>query len=202
MQTTGVGSSTTTAQTTAVERGVDSMSSDDFFKLLVTELQNQDPLKPAETADMLTQVAQIRSIQNSKDLTEALDSLAQSQHLAGTSDLLGKFVTAQVPNDDGTVTETTGVVTGVRYASDGGVILELDSGQTVNAQHVVKVQANESADSKASTAQTKAVQQQAASAVDQTKQSAAKAVTTDPAASQKQAWQPFSWLKLDGAFQL
>lgn len=201
MLTTGVSSSSHTNQATAVERGVDSMSSDDFFRLLVTELQNQDPLKPAETSDMLTQVAQIRSIQNSKNLTDALDSLAKSQHLAGTSDLLGKFVTAQVPNDDGTLTETTGVVTGVRYASDGGVVLELDSGQTVNAQHVVKVQASETADNKASTAQTKVVTQQAAGAVDQTKQSAAKAPTTDQAAAQ-QIWRPFSWLKLDGAFQL
>lgn len=201
MLTTGVSSSSHANQAIAVERGVDSMSSDDFFRLLVTELQNQDPLKPAETSDMLTQVAQIRSIQNSKSLTDALDSLAKSQHLAGTSDLLGKFVTAQVPNDDGTLTETTGVVTGVRYASDGGVVLELDSGQTVDAQHVVKVQASESADDQASTAQTKVVTQQAAGAVAQTKHSAAKVLTTDQAAAQQQ-WRPFSWLKLDGAFQL
>ena len=40
----------------APRRDVKSLQSEDFFKLLITELQQQDPLEPSKTEDMIGQV--------------------------------------------------------------------------------------------------------------------------------------------------
>lgn len=130
-----------TAAATGVrrERGISSMKSEDFFKMLVTELRQQDPFEPAKTADMIGQVSQIRSIELSTALTGSLEQLSQQQRTAGASELLGKYVTASVPGADGRPSEVSGVVTGVRFNPDGTAVLELDSGASVMAAHVTRV---------------------------------------------------------------
>ena len=137
---------TTSTTTTKTDQGLASLQSEDFFKILVTELQQQDPFEPAKTADMIGQVSQIRSIELSKNLTDALTQLTQQQHTAGTGELLGKFVTATVHGEDGSEAEISGIVTGVRFGSDGAAVLELDTGQTVLAADVTRIAAAETLD--------------------------------------------------------
>ena len=43
---------------------------DDFLKLMIAELQNQDPLDPMENSEMLQQLSQMRSIGATDKLTE------------------------------------------------------------------------------------------------------------------------------------
>lgn len=121
------------------ERGVSQMTSGDFFKLLVTELQQQDPLEPTKTADMISQVSQIRSIELSHQLTTTLEQLTRQQRTAGASELLGKLVEATALSPDGTLTTIAGVVTAVRFGADGVALLELDSGEVVRAAAVTRV---------------------------------------------------------------
>src|SRR5438094_579914 len=106
--TTAVSPSATSAATaqtstpqTRQDRGVGSLKSADFFKIMITELQQQDPMQPSKTSDMISQVTQIRSIELSGKLTDTLDQLAAQQRTAGTSELLGKYVSAQTNNADG-----------------------------------------------------------------------------------------------------
>src|SRR5262245_48406532 len=94
------------------DRGVASLSSEDFFKIMISELRQQDPLSPAKTSDMISQVSQIRSIELSGRLTDTLDQIAGQQRTAGASDLLGKFVAAATAGPDGQALVTEGVVTG------------------------------------------------------------------------------------------
>lgn len=132
-------STPTSASSRTTDRGTSSLSSDDFFKLLVTELQQQDPLAPAKTGDMINQVAQIRSIELSKNLNDTLQSLNSANQTAGVSSLLGKLVAAKTLDSDGNVQEVTGVVTAVRFAADGTAVLELDTGRTVAAKDVTRI---------------------------------------------------------------
>lgn len=118
------------------DRGVGSLKSEDFFRIMVTELQQQDPLQPSKTSDMISQVSQIRSIELSGQLTNTLDQLAAQQRTAGTSELLGKYIVAQFEGADGQPVNTEGVVTGVRYTSDGLAILDLDNGGQTPASAV------------------------------------------------------------------
>jgi len=82
---------------------------DDFLKLLITELQNQDPLNPADNQDILQQVSQIRSIQSTSQLTETLQAVLLGQNLASASGMIDKLVYGLT--DDGQ--EVTGRVDGV-----------------------------------------------------------------------------------------
>jgi flagellar basal-body rod modification protein FlgD len=65
---------------------------DQFLGLLITELQNQDPLNPMDNAQMLTQISTIREIGSTNQLTETLGNFAVGQELAMASNLIGKKV--------------------------------------------------------------------------------------------------------------
>ncbi len=82
------------------------VSLDDFLKLMVTELQNQDPLSPMDNSQIVQQMSQIREISATNQLIETLDSLLTGQNLGTASALIGKEVAAMT--DDGK--EVTGVV--------------------------------------------------------------------------------------------
>lgn len=67
---------------------------DDFLGLLITEMQNQDPLNPMDNSQLLTQISQIREIGSTNQLTETLSTLAVGQGLTMASGLIGKSVSA------------------------------------------------------------------------------------------------------------
>ncbi len=124
------------AQSKRNDRGIGALKSEDFFKILVTELQQQDPLNPAETSDMIGNVSQIRSIELSSQLSDTLDSLVKQQRTAGTTDMIGKYIVAFAENEAGETQPVEGVVSSVYFGSDGSAVLELDSGLAVRAADV------------------------------------------------------------------
>ncbi len=66
---------------------------DQFLKLLISELQNQDPLDPMDNSEMVQQIGQIREIGATDQLTKTLSSLSASQELVTASGLIGRTVT-------------------------------------------------------------------------------------------------------------
>lgn len=64
----------------------------DFLKLLINELQNQDPLDPMDNSEMVAQIGQIREIGATDQLTKTLGSLSSSQELVAASGLIGREV--------------------------------------------------------------------------------------------------------------
>src|SRR3954453_8999779 len=70
-----------------------------FLKLMITELQQQDPLNPLDNKDMLNQIPQIRSIGASDKLTSTLDSVLLGQNIASATNLIGADISAL--SDDG-----------------------------------------------------------------------------------------------------
>ena len=70
-------------------RGLDM---DQFLKLMIAELQNQDPLNPLENSEMLQQISQIRSVGATDKLTKTLDAVLLGQNLSNGSTLIGKKV--------------------------------------------------------------------------------------------------------------
>lgn len=73
----------------------DTLGKTDFLKLLVTQLQNQDPLNPSDPTEFTAQLAQYSSLEqltNINDSMEAFDSMqAESERLSALS-LIGKNV--------------------------------------------------------------------------------------------------------------
>lgn len=81
--------------------GYDSMDIDssDFIKLLITELQNQDPLNPMDSQDMIAQISQIKAIESNDKLTETLAAVLLGQNTTTGGSLIGRMIEALA--DDG-----------------------------------------------------------------------------------------------------
>ncbi len=101
-------SSTAGAQAGASAASSAADQSDRFLKLLVTQMQNQDPLNPMDNAQVTTQLAQISTVSGIDKLGTAIGALAtlqqQSQALQAAT-LVGKNVQIEgndlVPDDSG-----------------------------------------------------------------------------------------------------
>lgn len=80
MATSGITSSTTptpTEPTTTVNpNGI--LGKDDFLKLLLVELQYQDPTEPMDSEKILSQTSQLATLESSENTNKALEQLAAS----------------------------------------------------------------------------------------------------------------------------
>lgn len=94
---------------------------DDFLKLMIAELQNQDPLNPLENDELVAQMSQIRSVAATDKLTSTLDSVLLGQNIASATNLIGADIDGI--SDDGQ--RVTGVVRRVSVAG-GRPKLHLD----------------------------------------------------------------------------
>ncbi len=65
----------TTAGTTSTSKSTEVGSQDYFLKLLVAQMNNQDPLNPLDSAQMTSQLAQLNTVQGINNLATKLDSL-------------------------------------------------------------------------------------------------------------------------------
>lgn len=103
--------------------GFASMSSEDFIKIMFTELTNQDPLAPTDSAALLDQMNSIRSIESDMQMVENMQSLVFENQLASASSLIGRFVGGL----DWSGVRIGGIVSAVVRQGDE-IALELDSG--------------------------------------------------------------------------
>lgn len=97
MSTTITGTTTSTNYASDAMKKSIGMNKDDFLKMFITQLQNQDPLAPQDPTAMLGQLAQLTQVEQSYNTAAALEKLLMSQDnsLAMTSvALIGKEVQA------------------------------------------------------------------------------------------------------------
>src|SRR3989338_9648727 len=78
-----------TTGTTSTSAKATSEASDRFLKLLVTQMQNQDPLNPMDNAQVTSQMAQISTVTGIEKLNTTMggvtDGFSQMQLLQGAS---------------------------------------------------------------------------------------------------------------------
>jgi flagellar basal-body rod modification protein FlgD len=110
------------------------LKTDDFIKMMVTQLQNQDPTDPVKNQDLLAQMSQIGQLQSSEDLQTSLKGLVLQNSLGAAGNLIGKMV--QGLDTDGS--QMGGLVTSVKVV-DNNVSLELDNGQTLDLSRVTSI---------------------------------------------------------------
>jgi flagellar basal-body rod modification protein FlgD len=115
------------------------MGSEDFFKLLITELQSQDPMKPTDNQQLMQELSTIRSMEQNAALNKTLQSLAAEQRFGATSSLIGHYVAGTVTDNSGNPYEIQGLVIGVRFDDGGNAILELHNGRSLPAAAVEQV---------------------------------------------------------------
>lgn len=110
----------------------------DYMKLLVTQLQNQNPLEPMDNKDMSAQLAQFSQLQQTENLNASFGKVLESVQRNYASSLIGKEVSYKVQADDGTTGIKSGQVGEVTIADDGSVLLAIN-GQQVNLADVASI---------------------------------------------------------------
>lgn len=71
------------------------MGKDEFMTLLITEMQNQDPMDPVDNKEMIAQLAQFSSLEQIQNLNEQFDTFRANNNLAFATGLLGNNVGIQ-----------------------------------------------------------------------------------------------------------
>src|SRR5690625_3654601 len=79
------------------------LGKDEFLKLLMVQLENQDPLNPMEDTEFIAQMATFSSLEQLISMSSSIDALVQSQLVSPViqySHMIGKSVTYQSEEDD------------------------------------------------------------------------------------------------------
>ena len=110
------------------------MSSEDFIRIMFTELSNQDPFQPNDSGALLEQLNSIRSIESDLTMMDQLQTLVVENQLASAANLIGKAVsglTADALPVEGTVASVV--------RENNSVLLELDTGHRVPMESVTQI---------------------------------------------------------------
>lgn len=105
---------------------------DQFMHLLITQVQNQNPLEPTSQEDFLMQLSQFSMVEGIENLNARFDQMLKLQELTQGSQLVGK--TVEFVSSRG---NSQGVVQSVRVA-DGRLQLSVN-GQRVPLNDVLAV---------------------------------------------------------------
>ena len=129
---------TTTAATTATsstKKADQTLGKDDFLKLMVAQMKNQDPMNPADDKDNIAQMAQFSSLEQITNLANATQELATKLSLTQNVGLLGHTVT--YTGTDGTA--VSGQVDGLDLAQDGTTTLSVAGSAGIDPASITSV---------------------------------------------------------------
>lgn len=97
------------------------INSQEFYNLLLTELQNQDPFEPMQHSELLAQLAQFSMLEQTECLSLGMWEMASLQRLSDGCSLIGYEIEYI---DPATGESVTGIVSSVRREA-GGVFAEV-----------------------------------------------------------------------------
>jgi flagellar basal-body rod modification protein FlgD len=109
------------------------LGKDDFLRLLVSQLQHQDPLNPMDQKDFMGQMAQFSSLEQLTNLAAEVKQMGFAGQVSQSVGLLGKTVGYE--RADGSRAE--GAATAVEIA--GGRILVTVGGEQISPASITSV---------------------------------------------------------------
>src|SRR3954452_17798049 len=95
--------------------GGSTLGKDDFLKLLVGQLQHQDPMEPSNDTEFIGQMAQFSALEQESNTAESTSQMADQLGRSGALGLIGR--TVSYANAAGQT--LTGVVQQVDIGKDG-----------------------------------------------------------------------------------
>jgi len=134
------------------DKSSQALNTEDFLKILVTELTNQDPFEPMKNQDLLAQIASIQQLESSQIMTDTLtnvgdrfdgvvDKLGQfldREQLGSASQMVGQFVTGITSSGE----LAAGKVAAVNV-NQGEIMLELDTGELIGLNQMTRLSGND-----------------------------------------------------------
>jgi len=125
----------------------DTLGKDDFLKLLIAQMQNQDPLSPTDNKDSIAQLATFSSLEQMNNIAASMDALnksmtffSQQSALTQGAAMIGKWVSG-VDIDGETLLE--GTVEAVKWLDgdpklqirkEDGTLVDLEMGLITQVQ--------------------------------------------------------------------
>ena len=95
----------------------------DYMKLLVTQLQNQNPLEPMDNSQMTNQLTQISQLEQMESQAASFAKVLETTEHSYATSLLGKEVSFYIALESGELGTATGIVDLVTRGTDGEVQL-------------------------------------------------------------------------------
>ena len=125
---TGASSGTQTERTIKTELG-----KDDFLKLLIAQLTNQDPMDPLKDKDFIAQMAQFSALEQQTNMAKGIETLTKLS-LSSAVGYVGR--TVGYTGEDGSA--KAGTVQYVEF-KDSKVVLQLADGTSLPLEQVEQV---------------------------------------------------------------
>src|SRR3954454_1283598 len=121
--TNPITSGTTTATTPATKAPNTTLGKDDFLKLLVGQLQHQDPLAPSDDQQWIGQMAAFSQLEQVSNTAETTQKIVDTLNVNGTLSLIGHSVTYldQAGASHDGVVQTVDMTDGQASLTVGGV---------------------------------------------------------------------------------
>ncbi|WP_029269742.1 flagellar hook assembly protein FlgD [Virgibacillus alimentarius] len=119
------------------------LGKDEFMKILMTQLQNQDPLNPMDDREFVSQMTTFSSLEQLMNMRSSIDNLVESQlispvikysHLVGTN---VSYPTFDEETGEKLDVETSNVI--AVSQKDGWAILALENGEEVYADSILQI---------------------------------------------------------------
>jgi len=120
------------------------LGKDDFLKILLVQLQNQDPMNPLEDKEFISQMANFSALEQMVNMTKMMEqfiAVQQENSVLRYSEMIGKVVHWQELEEEGLV-EGSGIVKSV-LQKNNEIMLELDDGKIISRSQITKVGAPE-----------------------------------------------------------
>ena len=94
------------------------LGKDDFLKLLITQLSNQDPTSPMENTEFISQMAQFSSLEQMTNMSNSFGKLASYITSSEAASTLGKRVELNIGD-----TTTMGMVDGITRGENPQILV-------------------------------------------------------------------------------
>ncbi|SES75189.1 flagellar basal-body rod modification protein FlgD [Oceanobacillus limi] len=119
------------------------LGKDEFLKILMTQLQNQDPTAPMDDKEFISQMTTFSSLEQMMNMTASIDKLVQNQTVSPViqySHMIGKEVTYDTYDKE--TEKKSGQETSVVIAvsqKEGQAVLQLENGEKKYVEEIVQV---------------------------------------------------------------
>ena len=115
----------------------------DYMKLLITQLQNQNPLEPLDNSEMASQLAQFSQLQQLESMNANFSDILVTTERTYAASLIGKEISFLIEPETSDFEEMRGTVKEVFNDPQDGIILMVNaedgSYYTLNLNGVISV---------------------------------------------------------------
>ncbi|WP_394137059.1 flagellar hook assembly protein FlgD [Cytobacillus oceanisediminis] len=134
-------------QSKSRKTGSDILGKDDFLKILMTQLQNQDPMNPMQDKDFIAQMATFSSLEQMTNMNKTMEKFVMFQEqnqLMSYNQFLGKNVTwhklaeASDSNQTPSIEEGNGRIVSIQFKDNRAVFI-LEDGTKLEPANISQV---------------------------------------------------------------